>query len=132
MSKKLNDMEEKVFTDAKPDYYNDGEVSCIEAMIAAKGLEKTIAFCECCTFKYEWRLGRKDDVEREVRKIKEYLDIYLELVAKRDMKEACKKIVEDPSSWVVDEERPWIVTPTKSELLQKGLTDREAENIINK
>lgn len=125
-------MEEKVFTDAKPDYYNDGEVSCIEAMIAAKGLEKTIAFCECCTFKYEWRLGRKDDVEREVRKIKEYLDIYLELVARRDMEDALRKVKEDPSNLVVDEERPWIVTTTKGELLQKGLTDREAKKIINK
>lgn len=71
--------ENKIFTDATPDYYNDGDISCIEAMVAAKGLEKTIAFCECCTFKYEWRLGKKDSIGKEVSKIKKYLDLYLEL-----------------------------------------------------
>ena len=76
---KLNMEENKIFTDATPDYYNDGDISCIEAMVAAKGLEKTIAFCECCAFKYEWRLGKKDSVGKEVSKIKKYLDLYLEL-----------------------------------------------------
>lgn len=77
---KMKDMEEKkTFTDATPDYYNDGDISCIEAMVAAKGLEKTIAFCECCAFKYEWRLGKKDSIGKEVSKIKKYLDLYLEL-----------------------------------------------------
>lgn len=80
--------ENKIFTDATPDYYNDGDISCIEAMVAAKGLEKTIAFCECCAFKYEWRLGKKDSIGKEVSKIKKYLDLYLELTERLE----CEKL----------------------------------------
>lgn len=84
-------MEESKFTDATPDYYNDGEISCIEAMVAAKGLEKTIAFCECCAFKYGWRLGKKDSVGKEVSKIKKYLDFYLELSERLECERLGKK-----------------------------------------
>lgn len=75
-------MEKDLTEIINPDYYNDGEISCIDAMIAAKGIEKVKAFCECCVFKYDWRLGQKDAEEQEVGKMKWYLDKYLELKRK--------------------------------------------------
>lgn len=54
-----------------------------------------------------------------------------EPVCESEMEDAWIKVKEDPSSLVVDEERHWVMMP-KSELKQKGLTDREAEKIINK
>ena len=62
-----------------PAHYNQGDIECIDAMIAAKGVEAVRNFCDCCVFKYEWRLGHKDEAEREIGKIKWYLDKYLEL-----------------------------------------------------
>ena len=75
-------MEKDLTEIINPDYYNDGEISCIDAMIAAKGIEKVKAFCECSVFKYDWRLGQKDAEEQEVGKMKWYLDKYLELKKK--------------------------------------------------
>ena len=65
-----------------PSHYNQGDIECIDAMIAAKGIEKVKAFCECSVFKYDWRLGQKDAEEQEVGKMKWYLDKYLELKKK--------------------------------------------------
>lgn len=62
-----------------PSYYNQGDIECIDAMIAAKGIEKVKAYCECCAFKYSWRLGLKDAISKETTKIKWYLDKFLEL-----------------------------------------------------
>lgn len=36
-----------------PAHYNQGDIECIDAMIAAKGIEKVRAFCECSVFKYD-------------------------------------------------------------------------------
>lgn len=74
--------EEKKFSASVPSYYNDSDISCIDAMIAAKGVEKVKNFCDCCVFKYEWRLGNKDEEEQEIAKMKWYLDKYLELSKK--------------------------------------------------
>ena len=65
-----------------PAHYNQGEIECIDAMIAAKGIEKVRAFCEWSVFKYDWRLGHKDKEEQEVGKMKWYLDKYLVLKEK--------------------------------------------------
>ena len=62
-----------------PSHYNQGAIECIDAMIAAKGIDKVIAFCECSVFKYDWRLGHKDDESQEIGKMKWYLDKLLEL-----------------------------------------------------
>ena len=62
-----------------PKHYNQGDIECISAMIAAKGIEAVKNFCDCCVFKYEWRLGQKDAEEKEIGKMKWYLDKYLEL-----------------------------------------------------
>lgn len=74
--------------------------------------------------KYIWRLGHKDEEAQEIGKIKWYLDKYLELT-------------QSPIGVQLDTgeqgfEEPNIRLMNKSELKQKGLTDREAENIINK
>lgn len=78
----MKDMEEKKEMVNSPSHYNQGDIECIDAMIAAKGIEKTMAFCECSVFKYDWRLGHKDEEEQEIGKMKWYLDKYLELKKK--------------------------------------------------
>lgn len=67
-----------------PSYYNQGEIECIDAMISAKGITKVMNWLECNTFKREWRLGHKDEVDDEITKIKWELDKYLELKKKYD------------------------------------------------
>ena len=62
-----------------PSHYNQGGIECIDAMIAAKGVEAVKNFCDCSVFKYQWRMGHKDAIEQEIGKIKWYLDKYLEL-----------------------------------------------------
>ena len=63
----------------RPSYYNDSEISCIDAMVSAFGREATAHFCKVNAFKYIWRLGNKDNESQEIGKIKWYLDKYLEL-----------------------------------------------------
>ena len=67
-----------------PAHYNQGNIECIDAMIAAYGEEEVKIFCKINAFKYLWRLGRKDEETQEIGKIKWYLDKYLELYKKED------------------------------------------------
>ena len=105
-------MKENKFDAIKPSYYNDSDISCIDAMIASKGLEATIHFCDCCVFKYEWRLGQKDLEEQEVGKMKWYLDEYL-LLKKRLKEEDAKKTEE-----------------TIARMKKEGLTQKQIDNIL--
>ena len=107
-------MEEKKEMVNHPSHYNQGDIECIDAMIAAKGLEKTIAFCECSVFKYDWRLGNKDAEEQEVGKIKWYLDKYLEL----------KKVKEAKDKNEIKE--------TIARMKREGLTQKQIDNILGK
>lgn len=107
-------MEEKKFNSIQPSYYNDSEISCIDAMISAKGLEATIHFCDCCVFKYEWRLGQKDLEEQEVGKMKWYLDKYIELKKLQKEKEANK--LEDAIA----------------RMKREGLTQSQIDNILRR
>ena len=75
-------MEKDLIERINPDYYNRGEISCIDAMISAYGEYSVTEFCKINAFKYLWRLGGKDDETQEIGKIKWYLDKYLELKAK--------------------------------------------------
>lgn len=108
----------------RPSYYNDSEISCIDAMVSAFGREATAHFCKVNAFKYIWRLGNKDDESQEVGKIKWYLDKYLELT-------------KPPIGLRLDTGEPVWVNELSEEmdvwqrpaLLKKGLTNREAENI---
>lgn len=115
----------------RPSYYNDSEISCIDAMVSAFGREATAHFCKVNAFKYIWRLGNKDDESQEVGKIKWYLDKYLELTqppigVRLDTGEPVFE-----SQVAISKEAPTALYG-KLELLKKGLTDREAENILNK
>lgn len=65
-----------------PSRYNRGGIECIDAMIAAKGIEKVKAFCECNEFKYNWRRGKKDPILKETKKSRWYLDKFVELEEK--------------------------------------------------
>ena len=112
LSKKVKDMENNKFDAIHPSYYNSSEISCIDAMIASKGLENTIAFCDGCVFKYEWRLGQKDIEEQEVGKMKWYLDKYLELK---------KRLVNEKNK-----------EEGVAELMKRGLSKRQANEILNK
>ena len=114
----------------RPSYYNDSEISCIDAMVSAFGREETAHFCKINAMKYVWRLGHKDEEAQEIGKIKWYLDKYLELTQtpigiRLDTGEPVYA-----GTAITEEEQ--ILPFDKPELLRKGLTDREAENIINK
>lgn len=51
---------------------NGKSIECIDAMEAVKGWYSTALFCELNAFKYNWRLGNKDNVITEIGKIKWY------------------------------------------------------------
>ena len=114
-----------------PSHYNQGNIECIDAMVSAFGEYSTAEFCKINAFKYLWRLGHKDDETQEIGKIKWYLDKYLELT-KRPVGvrlDTGEPIYE--SEIAISNEVPTALYG-KSELLKKGLTDREVEKILNK
>ena len=123
-------MEEKKEMVNHPSHYNQGGMECIDGLIGAFGKKEVATFCKINAMKYIWRLGHKDEEAQEIGKIKWYLDKYLELTQtpigiRLDTGEPVyggMAITEEEQTLLFD----------KPELLRKGLTDREAENIINK
>ena len=127
----MKDMEEKKEMVNSPAHYNQGSIECIDAMVSAFGAYSAAEFCKINAFKYLWRLGHKDDEAQEIGKIKWYLDKYLELTQppiglRLDTGEPVWA-----SEVIISEGAPTLLYG-KPELLKKGLTDREAENILNK
>lgn len=59
-------------------YKSAGGLECIDAMIAAMGIEKVRNGCECNTFKYIWRHDKKGGLE-DMEKARWYIDKYIEL-----------------------------------------------------
>lgn len=115
----------------RPSYYNDSEISCIDAMVSAFGREATAHFCKVNAFKYIWRLGNKDDESQEIGKIKWYLDKYLELTKKLiGLRLDTGEPIYESGIGISEEQVTALYG--KPELLRKGLSDREAENILNK
>lgn len=43
-----------------PFHYNQGDIECIDAMVAAFGVEAVRDFCKINAFKYLWRAGDKE------------------------------------------------------------------------
>ena len=124
-------MEDKKEMVNHPSHYNQGDMECIDGLIGAFGTKEVAPFCKINAMKYIWRLGHKDDEAQEIGKIKWYLDKYLELTkppigVRLDTGEP---VYEDDTT--ISEEATTLLIG-KPELLRKGLTDREAENIINK
>lgn len=123
----MRDMEDKKEMVNHPSHYCQGDMECIEGLIGAFGKKEVATFCKINAMKYIWRLGHKDEEAQEIGKIKWYLDKYLELT-----KPTIGVLLDtgEPFS-----KKPIVIKDEKtilSELKQKGLTDREAENIINK
>ena len=131
-------MDEKKEMVNHPQHYNAGSMECIDGLVGAFGKEEVAIFCKINAMKYIWRLGHKDDEIQEIGKIKWYLDKYIELTkppigVRFDTGEP---VFEEPIIvWKGNPtltEEPNMRLLNKSELKQKGLTDREAENILNK
>ena len=119
-------MKEKKEMVNHPEHYNHNYMECIDGMLGAFGAEEVRTFCKISAFKYLWRLGYKDDEAQEIGKIKWYLDKYLEL------KKQIEKEIEEPVppiGFVVPE---GVALYRKDTLLKKGLTNREAESILDK
>ena len=62
-----------------PSHYNQGNIECIDAMVAAFGNEVVANFCLVNAFKYVWRNRDKNGFE-DIDKAIWYLNKYKELV----------------------------------------------------
>lgn len=77
--KVINNIENEVQNDVNhPKHYNNGNIECIDAMIAAYGKEAVMAFCKCNAFKYQWRFDKKNGIE-DLKKAQWYQNKYIEL-----------------------------------------------------
>jgi hypothetical protein len=63
-----------------PSHYNQGNIECIDAMVAAFGNEATAIFCHINAFKYLWRTEHKNGLQ-DIDKAIWYLNKYKELKA---------------------------------------------------
>ena len=63
-----------------PSHYNQGDIECIDAMIAAYGVEAVKTFCLLNSFKYLWRMEHKNGKE-DLEKSLWYLNKRLELMS---------------------------------------------------
>lgn len=61
-----------------PSHYTSGDIDCIEAMIAAYGIDVVKAFCVCNAFKYQWRFDKKNGIE-DLKKCQWYQNKFIEL-----------------------------------------------------
>lgn len=77
-------MSKDIESAVRPAHYNSGDISCIDAMIAAFGVEEVRIWCKITAFKYMWRMGKKDAEEQEVGKAKWYLDAFVMLKDRLD------------------------------------------------
>tara|TARA_R110000744_G_scaffold671_3_gene2563 strand:+ start:249 stop:611 length:363 start_codon:yes stop_codon:yes gene_type:complete len=80
---------------SQPSHYADGEIECIDAMVAAFGSEKVKAYAELAAFKYQWRMDKKhEDSKQDKQKAIWYLrysmgdDPRLEVLPERFEKES--------------------------------------------
>ena len=60
-----------------PKHYTNGNIECIDAMVAAFGKEAVMIYCRVNAFKYIWRSDLKGHTE-DIRKAAWYLRKYLE------------------------------------------------------
>lgn len=63
----------------KPAHYNQGNIECIDAMLAAFGIKDVVAYCMCNAFKYVWRYKYKNGIE-DLEKAIWYLNKGVELL----------------------------------------------------
>lgn len=53
-------------------HYSDNRINAIRMFESIWGTEATMKFCEMNAFKYRLRLGKKDDVNLEMKKVRWY------------------------------------------------------------
>lgn len=69
-----------------PSHYGaDGKIECIDVMLQQFGVEEVQSFCKLNAFKYMFRMGHKDEVLQEAKKIQWYIDKFIELEEKKDV-----------------------------------------------
>jgi len=56
-----------------PSHYNQGDIECIDAMVAAFGTEAVKSYCRVNAFKYLWRSLEKGNPEADLKKAIWYL-----------------------------------------------------------
>lgn len=56
-----------------PAHYNQGEIECIDAMVAAFGVEEVAIYAKIASFKYLWRANYKGKKEQDLAKASWYL-----------------------------------------------------------
>lgn len=57
----------------QPPHYTHGEIECIDAMIAAFGIEAVRTYCRIAAFKYQWRADHKGAALQDLEKAVWYL-----------------------------------------------------------
>ena len=62
-----------------PDHYTQGNIECIDAMLAAYGKEAVGYFCLCNSFKYLWRCENKNNTNEDLDKAIWYIKKYKEI-----------------------------------------------------
>lgn len=77
-----NYMEQKEMVN-HPKHYCKGKHECIDVMIDIFGIEEVKIWCKITAFKYNWRIGKKDDEIQEASKGIWYLNKFIELSKKQ-------------------------------------------------
>jgi hypothetical protein len=63
-----------------PQHYNQSNIECIDAMLAAFGKEAVIDFCKINAFKYLWRAEHKEKHLEDLQKASWYLNKAIKLL----------------------------------------------------
>ena len=71
----MNDVKSNV---NHPSHYNQGDIECIDAMLASAGKEAVQSFCRLSIMKYLWRFEHKNGLE-DLEKAKWYMEKLIEL-----------------------------------------------------
>jgi len=50
---------------SQPSHYADSEIECIDAMVAAFGRDNVNIYAEIASFKYVWRMNKKNDESKQ-------------------------------------------------------------------
>ena len=77
-----------------PTHYETGKFECIEVMVETQGVEAVQDFCICNAFKYLYRHRRKNGKE-DIEKAQWYINKYLELEEKDELKRVSESGNED-------------------------------------
>lgn len=77
-----------------PTHYETGKFECIEVMVETQGVEALQDFCICNAFKYLYRHRRKNGKE-DIEKARWYINKYLELEEKDELKRVSESGNED-------------------------------------